>query len=471
MKLSRCFSLLIAIVLVISLAACATDPAPPPAGGGSAAAPATPGGGAPAAVTPVTITMWSNDAHNRDEYFETIENFHRTRGAELGITVEYTVHGGDWQQVLDVAIQAGQEPHIFKSQRTPMYVEMGRLFPIADLPNGPDMIASNEGLHQEGIGMINGVIYKIPLRVVTYGLIYNRELLAEVGFDRAPETWEELVEAARLITEAPGPAYGYALPLPFANFPLHAIMPSAVVSSGQLHFDFRTGQYDFMSMAPFFNMVRQIVDDGSMFPGIESLDYDMLRAHFAEGNIGMYPGASFDVGVLYDQFPARIDWGVAPHPVPAGTQRFRQNALPVAFFAISNRIIEENVIEQTGIVYELFVSAEHLALTYERGKDIPIRPDIVPMAGTPVRPQWIDFANLDNTFNNPPFPEANFAIEGDTFYTIFSRIITGVVSVEAGLADLDTRYNAALQRAINDGTIDLDAILVHDWDNNVRFIP
>lgn len=46
----------------------------------------------------------------------------------------------------------------------------------------------------------DGKLYGIPFRHATSGLHYNKELLAEKGFDRPPQTLEELIEYARALT-------------------------------------------------------------------------------------------------------------------------------------------------------------------------------------------------------------------------------------------------------------------------------
>jgi multiple sugar transport system substrate-binding protein len=46
----------------------------------------------------------------------------------------------------------------------------------------------------------DGKLYGIPMRHATAGLHYNEELLAERGFDRPPETFEEFLEYARELT-------------------------------------------------------------------------------------------------------------------------------------------------------------------------------------------------------------------------------------------------------------------------------
>ncbi|UKI35906.1 MAG: hypothetical protein L6V93_17925 [Clostridiales bacterium] len=56
--------------------------------------------------------------------------------------------------------------------------------------------------------------------------------------------------------------------------------------------------------------IMQIKSDGSYYPGAEGIDNDPARARFAEGNIGMKIGYSWDVGVLNDQFPCKNATGV-----------------------------------------------------------------------------------------------------------------------------------------------------------------
>ena len=64
------------------------------------------------------IHVWSNDAHNRDEYTDVINKFNENTGKEKGIKIEYKVYGGDYYNSLDIAISANEEPHLFKSMKT-----------------------------------------------------------------------------------------------------------------------------------------------------------------------------------------------------------------------------------------------------------------------------------------------------------------------------------------------------------------
>lgn len=64
---------------------------------------------------------------------------------------------------------------------------------------------------------INGVVMGIPAEVNTYALIYNKKLFEEAGIERAPVTWDELVEFGKLLTKKDSRGiitqYGFAFPM------------------------------------------------------------------------------------------------------------------------------------------------------------------------------------------------------------------------------------------------------------------
>ncbi len=88
-----------------------------------------------------TITVWSNDAHNKAQYEALIADFNETVGKEKGIVIEYTVYGGDYYSSLDVALQSGEAPHIFKCNKIGQYAASGHILALDDLPTGAELVA------------------------------------------------------------------------------------------------------------------------------------------------------------------------------------------------------------------------------------------------------------------------------------------------------------------------------------------
>ena len=56
-----------------------------------------------------------------------------------------------------------------------------------------------------------------------------------------------------------------------------------------------------------------------------------------------------------------------------------------------------------------------------------------------------------------PNPDSYLVIEGDTYQDVIGKILTGVITdIDGALAELDVKYNAALDAAVADGKIDLN---------------
>ncbi len=196
----------------------------------------------------VVINVWANDAHNKPEYDATVKKFNETIGKEKGIRIDHKVYGGDYYSAIDVAIAAGEEPHIFKSRKSGQYAETNKIVPIKDLPGGDVLIEETKGFHREDVGVFGGEIYAIPIRVTTQNLIYNKEMFAELGLD-VPESYEEFRETAKIITEKGGSnVYGYGIPLRYENYKLYHIAFPAAPSVGHQMFNHKTGRWDFMSL-------------------------------------------------------------------------------------------------------------------------------------------------------------------------------------------------------------------------------
>ena len=64
-------------------------------------------------------------------------------------------------------------------------------------------------------------------------------------------------------------------------------------------------------------------------------------------------------------------------------------------------------------------------------------------------------ANLQNDYGVFPFPKALVTVEGRTYNQVMESIFIGQTPIKEGLADLDKRYNKALDDAVKEGKIKL----------------
>jgi ABC-type glycerol-3-phosphate transport system substrate-binding protein len=408
------------------------------------------------------VRVWGNDAHNKDQYMQVIDNYNKTVGAQKNIVIEYTVYGTDYWTGLDVALAADEEPDIFKSNpKTQQFVEMGKALPLNELPDFAGYMQEFAPFQSEGWSMIDGVVYNLPIYQATFGMAYNKDLLSRIGMSEPPKTWDEFERACIAISRLePGKTFGTAIPLKLVDFHDNYVMVSAIPSTGHFAFDSATGRYRFSDLVPYFEMLLRIKNAGGMFPGMETLDDDTLRAQFSEGNVGFLFSGSWVVGVFYDQFPAKQDWAIAPMPVRSLNGSFNGVAHVSTLFTVSSQVRKRGNQTAVAEALKLLTSKELRMLNYTMGKNIPSDPRIANDAAPAERVQWNQFAQVGATsVLKPSPPDALFSVEGDNYYTVFSQILAGVAQPAAALADLEKRYNDALDRVVNAGRINRNSYI------------
>jgi len=456
--MKKLFALMLALVMLFTLAAC----------GGQTAAPAetkapaqdAPAADAPAAEAPAAepvemevITVWSDNAHEKEIRDRQIAEFNEGVGKELGIQIEYTVYGDKFKDTIQMALQAGEAPDMFRSDSKVIldYIDSGFLVPIEDLPGSEDLLAKYADLVSNQSHVFNGKTYTLPYNLTTYGFVINKDLFAECGLTEAdyPTTWQEVVEVGKIITEKTnGRAYGLGLSSTLWCVSSFYTMPNGR-NVGHYGYDYETQQFDYSAYLPMVDAIDQMVADGTVFPGFENLDGDGVRAQFSAGNIAMIGAASFDCAVYVDQFPATCDWTVIDIP------KFSDDAVQYKAFGNPTNLLNVSTTalkhpEKVLKVLEFFYDDANIAEMYEAGLYIPVRKEAVAMATKePTLKGWAAFANFDEVFTMPPVPDTLITVEGLTYREVMVNLWANPAKddVAAALADCDARYNAALAEA------------------------
>ncbi|MDR1637805.1 MAG: ABC transporter substrate-binding protein, partial [Treponema sp.] len=267
----------------------------------------------------------------------------------------------------------------------------------------------------------------------------------------------------------PGKLFGTYVPLRYPNYDTIYVTGAMAPSYGKFWFDFTSGRYCFSDMVEYFEMFQRIRDAGAMFPGIESLDDDTARAQFAEGNIGFEMiNPSFNIGVFYDQFPAKMEWATAPIPVKDPNKSYNVMGGTATTLVVSKKAKDQKLLEEVARVYDFWISDEVQMELFTNGKDLPIIPEIVQKAKPSARPQWNDLAALAaGTVLRPNFPDGFFTVEGDSVNTAFAKIFTGGNAAQI-LADMDRRFNAAMDQAVSRGVIKREDFIMPEIEQRFR---
>ncbi|CAH1225724.1 hypothetical protein PAECIP111891_05855 [Paenibacillus allorhizoplanae] len=437
------------VALAGSLAACSstkTDTAASPAA--SAKASTAPASAAPAKAK-TKLSYWTGDRHDMDYIKSVVQKFNETNGEN--IEVEMVVKTEDFNQAIDLAFASGQAPDVIRVKENTIqpFAAKGYLKPIDSYLT--DAIKKKFPVIDD-FNRIGGKMYSLPNYGSTLRLVYNKELFAKAGIAAPPKTLKEMVEDAKKIT-AVGKAngsYGFA-----QNFksPESALGRSARVIAeasgyGGLGFDFKTAKFDFTSYKEILQSFKQMVDDGSTLPGMESLDIDPLRAQFAEGKIGMYISFSSEPGVYANQFPAKIEWAAAPVPTIDGTIKGATSFLGGQWLAISNTT--KNA-DQAWKFMNFMYQDEVLKTYHEKGFGLSMVPSVSSVAKKPEIKGIDGFLPIGNDGTWPLQPTVT--VEGMKFNDAFFKYMISGGNLDQIIQDLNKRYNDALDKAVTKGDV------------------
>ncbi|MDR3192587.1 MAG: extracellular solute-binding protein [Treponema sp.] len=398
-----------------------------------------------------TIRAWSDNAHEKSLRDVQIARFNAGRGKELGINIEYTVYGTNFSDAILIALQAGEAPELFRQDGKTFtdFVNAGLAVPLTELPGGQALVDQYKGELIPNLHTWDGKPYTLPYNVTTYKFIINRELFDAAGISAMPKTWDDVRECAKILTaKGNGQSFGFILGLKSPwTVTTYYLFPSGT-NTGTGVFDNDKLQYNFSAHAPMVSAILGMINDGSVFPGYENLDADQMRAQFAAGRVGMIPGASFDVAVYNEQFPANFNWQVIDVPAFASSgSRYKEIVQATNLLAVSTTARKNP--EKTMEVFKFFYSDENMAEMYEEGLYIPYRSQAVALAKKqPTAKGFAEFANVPQKLLLLPSPDSDVSVEGLVYREVYLRIFGKGYneSPAAVLKEVDDRYNNALKK-------------------------
>lgn len=166
-------------------------------------------------------------------------------------------------------------------------------------------------------------LYATPLESLPYTqvriLYCNRALLDAAGASSAPETWDEMVEIATMISANGGDGvFGFAIPGQQTVVTVDAFQSTAgPAMSGVAPINYQNGRAGASdpSYLQTVEMLRQLNADGVLTPGWESWDPQRPIQEFALGTLGMYVGANFHAARIRELNP-ELEFEMAVIPVP-----------------------------------------------------------------------------------------------------------------------------------------------------------
>jgi multiple sugar transport system substrate-binding protein len=426
------------------------------------------------------VQVWSHNSHSKELMNEKVDEFNKTKGKDLGVKIVYTVREGDIQQAAEMAYASEQGPDFISQIDLEKNRVAGNIYAIDDIKGGKEWIEStyDSSIYDtKSFKGNDGKVYRLPFSVNTFGLVYNKDMFKKYGIvdengePTPPKTFEEMREYAKRMTNPEDEDYGIIVPMKWGGFISTDVVQLLYSSTGMGAFDCLKGEYDFTGLKPILEMYKGMIDDGSVFPGAESLDNDMARAYFAERNIGMKFAGSYDVGVFNSQFKAKCDWGVAPYPVADDNNRYRQFMTMGGGFTVSSKAIEKFGDEVCLEILKFLYSDELNKSLYEAGMAIPYDAEITQDANVADGLKgWEEFRDMVS-IGTIGYDTANLDITGQKNHSkvIMEDVFPGNVSIDDAIADLNKRYNEGMYKYYENNTDkDIKSFVKTEWDTSLN---
>ncbi|MFS0726720.1 ABC transporter substrate-binding protein [Paenibacillus sp. 1P07SE] len=406
--------------------------------------------------TPVTLTVWDKGGGMGDAVRKLIDDFN---SEHTDIQANLVHQGSDsYEDTVRLAFQSRQGPDLFVVNGPEKLYQAGFLLPLDDILS-EETLAIYKPHGRKGSTIFNDQLYAASTSAVTIRLVYNKDLFREAGLDpeQPPATFSELKAYAQAISEAGnGEYFGLGLPMKWSGFMDWHIDPLVLATDLNLTkkglFNRSEQVYETAKYAPVIEVMREIVSNKWAYPGASTLDNDPMRSAFAEGKIGMYMGASWDIATLNEQFNTTVDWAAAHIPVEDGKEALQHISNAGQPWSVS---ADTKHPQEVGVLLEYLLGEQVSQSLQKQGLLNSLHPAAATEESMPEGVEQFKYfipAELDRQF--PGDPTGFLKIQGKSYQdTIIELILTDQPIIETLEAVSDT-YTEAYNKAVQDGAID-----------------
>jgi multiple sugar transport system substrate-binding protein len=381
----------------------------------------------------VTITVWSLDRDTQPAP-NLINDFNKLK---TGIKVEYRQIQFD--DVVSEAMRAystGQAPDIIAIDN-PEHALFSSRGAFLDLT---DMIAKSSVVKAENYfpGPLasvswDGKYYGIPKATNTIALYYNKDMFRAKGLDpdKPPQTWGELVDAARKLTDPAANVYGLAFSAKANEEGTFQFLPWVQMAGGS---------YDAINSdgaVKALDIWKTIIDEKLASPDSLTRGQWDSTGTFNSGNAAMAISGPWELDRMIQE--AKFDWGVALLPVPElGAER--SSAMGDFNWAI---FADTEHPEEAFKVLEYFVSQDNRM--FKDFGQLPARFDIsIPPTGEPLKDAALKVFLEQLKYAKPRGPHPEWPKISKAIQDAIQAALTGQMSSKEALDQAAEKIKAVL---------------------------
>lgn len=358
---TKLLTIVLALVMIISMAACNSEKAEGNSTEGSNTVSET--------KEPITLVMWDDAAgeENARVIAPIIEKWNAENpGVQI---VRDAVDVESYKMKLKTAVAAGEAPDIFFTWGAGFsqpFVEAGKVLALDDYLSDEIMANLKGGVLENCI--YDGQIYGLPYNA-WYGVLYcNTELFEQYNLE-IPTTYDELLSVCEAFRAEGVGAIGVGVSEGWtAMFYQNILAVDAAGADTTNQTLAGNGRYDSEEMLLAAQRLKELVDAGAFIDGYMGLNYDEFMASFKQGNIPMVYQGSWEAGEMtMEEYP--VAGKVVAVKFPSDNNYFLGGAIDIYMVNAESEYKEEAVRALEYIAQEMSKGS------FEEGIGLPVYND------------------------------------------------------------------------------------------------
>ena len=245
------------------------------------------------------LTLWSiaveGDA-NREAYLAAVETFN-AENPDYELTMEATENQA-YKTKIKAAMSAGEGlPDIFFTWSMSFlgdFVEAGRVYCLDDeLPNWKDKLTDTVLANTT----YDGKHYGVPLTMNVVTMFANMDMLKEVGWDKLPETYEELTQLCDALIAAGKIPFGVAGKEPWCVSEYFEPIVAKTIGTDELTKIYQGGSsWNQEGIVKACGVFRELIEKNYFDPNAAALGNEEVKQGFIDGKYAFYQNGSWNCG-------------------------------------------------------------------------------------------------------------------------------------------------------------------------------
>jgi multiple sugar transport system substrate-binding protein len=280
--------------------------------------------------------------------------------------------------------------------------------------------------------VIDGVTYGLPVAASARAMYYNIDLLAEVGHDAPPATWDELVEVATALRDAGH--YGFGLQ--GKEIETDAYWYYALWSHGGDLFENGSSGIGSDAAIEAASLYKMMIDEGLTQPDPTGFNRQDIEALMKQGRVGMILSGPWLRGQMAEEAPD-VNYGIAS--IPMGTEQ--------ATYGVTDSIM---MFATSGVKDEACRFLTEAAFTDEWRREFTVREGFLPVFKSVAEdPAFADDPGLRAFTEMLPFARfaplvTDWELMADTTSAALQNIYLGNADPETALKEAAARIDSLL---------------------------